>query len=113
MLAKCANPSCSTPFRYLDTGTLFRLESDPWCASDDKVREYFWVCKECSSTFTLRLDDSGKIRVASLQNPPGKAEDGLDFILLDRQCGRLLSRITLFHHRANQNGKARGGRLHP
>lgn len=113
MLAKCANPSCLTPFRYLDSGTLFRIESDPWCAPDKVVREYFWLCRECSLTLTLRLDDDAKIRVSSRHDLPDRTEDGLDFTLLDRRSGRLLSRITLFHSRANRNGKTRGGRLHP
>jgi len=29
MVAKCTNPSCSTAFRHLEEGTLFRLEADP------------------------------------------------------------------------------------
>jgi len=43
MLGKCTNPSCSVSFRYLEEGTLFRLETDPalrW--SNPKTREYYW-----------------------------------------------------------------------
>jgi len=67
MLQKCANPSCSTPFRSLREGKLFLAETLP---GDDTTtaaplqvrvrrREHFWLCQQCSSQFTLRLDDHG------------------------------------------------------
>jgi hypothetical protein len=45
MLGKCSNPSCSAPFRYLQNGQLFRLESDPVLrTSKFNQPEYFWLC---------------------------------------------------------------------
>ncbi len=111
MLAKCVNPACSTPFRYLDSGTLFRLESDPWCGSDNKGREYFWLCRGCSTTMTLRLNDAAKVRVAQADRPDRSGEDGVEFVLLDRQNGMLLSRIMLFEHRLARRDHPEKGQL--
>ncbi len=58
MLAKCSNPSCSTPFRYLKGGNLFRLEGDAAFRKGEFSQvEYFWLCDSCSSTMTLRLSE--------------------------------------------------------
>jgi hypothetical protein len=63
MLQKCANPSCTVPFRSLREGKLFLAEIHP---SDDQPplngnrrkarREHYWLCQSCSSHFTLRVD---------------------------------------------------------
>jgi hypothetical protein len=111
MLAKCANPACSTAFRYLENGTLFRLENDPWCASHTRVREYFWLCRGCSAALRLQLDDHGEIRVAPIGHPPRCGEDGIDFVLLERQNGMLLSRITFLNPRVRRREKTEGGQL--
>ncbi len=71
MLSKCANPACSTPFRYLRDGKLFEIESkvgaEPSAVGERKtVRrvEFFWLCGECSSEFTVINDkDKGVITV--------------------------------------------------
>jgi len=49
MVAKCANPSCNAPFRYLSEGRLFRLET--------AVGKYecFWLCAECASKMSLKV----------------------------------------------------------
>jgi hypothetical protein len=62
VVAKCSNPSCSAPFRYLKDGKLFRLESNPTLppSKSDRV-EYFWLCHCCSSTMTLRLRQDGTV----------------------------------------------------
>jgi hypothetical protein len=113
MLAKCANPACSTPFRYLETGTLFRLENDPWCSSsDNRSREYYWLCRGCSATLSLRLDDAARIKVAPLGEAARRGVDGFDFILLDRQKGMLLSRMILFDKRPRRRERSQGGQLH-
>jgi hypothetical protein len=108
MLAKCANPSCSVPFRYLENGTLFRVETDPWCSSDGRFREYFWLCRTCSTTLTLRLDEFAGIRLESPGLPLRRGEEGIDFVLLDRQNGMLLSRVTLFNYRGRRREKSKG-----
>lgn len=66
MLAKCANPSCSTPLVYLREGKIFMVESpqsplnlvDP-LPTKLKVAnrvEHFWLCGPCSSEMTLTYD---------------------------------------------------------
>lgn len=64
MLQKCANPSCSAPFRSLREGKLFLAEGPPpesgnlVSGSPPKLRrrEHFWLCGACSGQFTLRFD---------------------------------------------------------
>ena len=66
MLHKCANPACPNPFRYLRQGKLFQVETDDFTTSISglvtpkrgRLRslrrvEYYWLCDECSSVFTL------------------------------------------------------------
>jgi hypothetical protein len=71
MLAKCANPSCSHPFRYLHEGKLYRME---WLQANDGFRpnsEWFWLCDQCSSQMTLRVEGTQLIAVDQL---PAKGE---------------------------------------
>ena len=64
MLQKCANPSCTAPFRSLREGKLFLAEtlpqdpSQPFDGERRKVRrrEHFWLCDACFPHFTLRFD---------------------------------------------------------
>lgn len=64
MLHKCANPSCSTPFRSLREGKLFLAETLPPESATQlsrlppkiRRREHFWLCELCSNHFTLRFD---------------------------------------------------------
>lgn len=66
MLAKCANPSCSTPLVYLREGKIFMVESPqsplnligPLPAKSKAVNrvEHFWLCGPCSSEMTLTYD---------------------------------------------------------
>lgn len=57
MLAKCANPTCSAPFRYLHEGKLFRLDlgAGPPSRREHVPRrlQYFWLCEQCARTMTL------------------------------------------------------------
>ena len=56
MVAKCLNPTCSAPFRYLSDGRVFHLEIP--VAGDSgtsRRREYFWLCDRCCATFTVVL----------------------------------------------------------
>jgi hypothetical protein len=50
MVAKCANPSCKLPFRYLSEGRLFRLET-----AVGKY-EYCWLCADCALTRSLKVE---------------------------------------------------------
>ncbi len=64
MLHKCANPSCSVPFRSLREGKLFLAETLPSDFSPAfdgqrrrlRRREHFWLCDACAAHFTLRFD---------------------------------------------------------
>ena len=67
MLAKCANPSCSTPLVYLREGKIFMIESQqepqveslPTAPTKRKASnrvEHFWLCGPCSSAMTLTYD---------------------------------------------------------
>jgi hypothetical protein len=104
MLAKCVNPSCPAPFRYLEEGRLFRLESDRALGLPSRQKsEYFWLCSPCSRTMTLRLDEHDGVAVARFTEPTLPAPDRAEFILLDRQRGLLLTRLegALFFARAS------------
>ncbi|HLW55676.1 MAG TPA: hypothetical protein VKW06_22800 [Candidatus Angelobacter sp.] len=58
MLAKCANPACSTPLIYLREGKIFMMDH----AGNSKSRipnkgsgqvEHFWLCGPCSMNLTI------------------------------------------------------------
>ena len=77
MLQKCANPSCTVPFRSLREGKLFLAEIHPSNGETApngnrrKVwrREHYWLCQACSSHFTLRFDsDRGMTTVPLVAN---------------------------------------------
>jgi hypothetical protein len=64
MTSKCANPKCSSVFRYLRDGKLFRVpsgvsaktlqnSSSPKPSARD---EFFWLCGECSKALTIIVD---------------------------------------------------------
>jgi hypothetical protein len=66
MLSKCANPTCSNPFRYLHEGKLYLISSisrfdgrkqlsKP--ASNSSPLEYAWLCSVCSSYMTIIIDE--------------------------------------------------------
>ncbi|HEY2114068.1 MAG TPA: hypothetical protein VGJ51_03210 [Candidatus Angelobacter sp.] len=66
MLAKCANPSCSTPLVYLREGKIFMVES-PQSQTDKDAAiifrpkspnrvEHFWLCGPCAAQLTLTYD---------------------------------------------------------
>lgn len=63
MLHKCANPTCTVPFRSLREGKLFLAEtfptdlSVPFDGNRRKLRrhEHFWLCDACSAHLTLRF----------------------------------------------------------
>jgi hypothetical protein len=94
VLAKCVNPMCPAPFRYLEEGRLFRLESDrPLGLPKGEKSEYFWLCSPCCGTMTLRLDEHDGVAVAPFKEPAQRAAGRAEFILLDRQRGLLLTRL--------------------
>jgi hypothetical protein len=67
MLAKCANPACSTPLLYLREGKIFMVESQqpprvealppaPAKPKPSNRVEHFWLCGPCSGEMTLTYD---------------------------------------------------------
>ncbi len=62
MLAKCANPSCTSVFHYLREGRLFQMETGlggPQQTGEKKPAhkiEYFWLCSQCSAEMTLAYE---------------------------------------------------------
>lgn len=83
VLHKCANPACPVSFRDINMGKLFFVEIDS-SSSDKKTRhrsrmthQHYWLCDECSRTFTLVFEkERGIISVplinlaARASNPP-------------------------------------------
>lgn len=73
MLAKCANPSCSTPLVYLREGKIFMVETVQSQTDTDGtilIRskasnrvEHFWLCGPCSAEMTLTYDRQRGIEV--------------------------------------------------
>ena len=74
MLAKCANPTCSTPLIYLREGKVFMVENP----ADSKIRpqgpilakpkpaarvEHFWLCGPCSAEMTLAYDPAQGVTI--------------------------------------------------
>lgn len=113
MLAKCANPSCATPFRYLEAGGLFRLESDPGVASESRVPEYFWLCRGCATTMSLRFDEAGGITVVASQDKAPGGGDDFTSVVLDRKEGLRLNRISLVGSPGRRRReRPKGGHIH-
>src|SRR5579863_3730884 len=53
MVNVCVNPACGTEFRLLNTGDLYAIEKP------SAQTEFFWICAECASRFSLYLDPEG------------------------------------------------------
>jgi hypothetical protein len=77
MLQKCANPSCTAPFRSLREGKLFLAETlpqdprHPFHGAHRKMRrrEHFWLCAACSAHFTLCFDaEQGLLTVPLIEH---------------------------------------------
>ncbi len=80
MLAKCANPACSTPLVYLREGKIFMVESPqpqfellntvPAKPKANRV-EHFWLCGPCSNKMTLTYDRQRGVEI--VRKTVGKA----------------------------------------
>ena len=71
MLSKCSNPNCSSSFRYLHAGKLFRFDTPRRQGSEASSKpangiEFFWLCESCSGKFTLVPDPASGTRVVAL-----------------------------------------------
>jgi len=75
MLQKCANPGCTTPFRYLRNGKLFQVEIDrrgdiqitPVARHGPVKMEYFWLCDDCATSVTIKFDAAQGLIVAPVK----------------------------------------------
>ena len=74
MVSKCSNPVCSASFLYLHSGKLFRFDTGHGQAGKDwgarkpvRAVEFFWLCDECVTQFTLVTDAEIGARVVALQ----------------------------------------------
>jgi hypothetical protein len=84
MVAKCINPYCSCPFRYLSRGKLFVTEYPPTVSSDvilrARTREHFWLCEECAKSMTVAVRrEHGGVTVRIVNLPPDGRRK-LDFV---------------------------------
>jgi hypothetical protein len=94
MLAKCTNPTCTAPFRYLAEGRLFRLETDPTSSpSKTKATEYFWLCRDCSAEMTLCLAHDGSVLTSGLREALGNHPQ-VALASLSRESGRFLRSVS-------------------
>ena len=86
MLAKCANPTCSTPLIYLREGKVFMVENP----AEPRIRprgpvlakpkpggrvEHFWLCDACASQWTLMYDSERGITLLPLRRRPLSTAD--------------------------------------
>jgi hypothetical protein len=79
MLHKCANPRCSSLFRKMNEGRLFQVPHPPTSRHEKLHRagipgvEYFWLCDQCQTFFTLAFrPDSGAMVIPLAGLPTGK-----------------------------------------
>src|SRR6478672_10180789 len=73
MLAKCANPTCSTPLVYLREGKIFMVESPLSDVAKPKPLnrvEHFWLCGPCSNEMTITYDRQRGVEI--IRKPVGK-----------------------------------------
>ncbi len=73
MVSKCANPSCSVPFRYLREGRIFHVAHRPGSSQNTgnkraSPHERFWLCDECSRHLTI-ISHAAGILVVPLPDP--------------------------------------------
>jgi len=106
MLAKCSNPSCVALFRYLNKGTLFRLEPEPPVPSDKFRRtQYFWLCDGCSATMTLALAEDQKVVAVPIPEKILGLCNSFSLVSRDRRKGLLLRSISfLSEHFDDRSG---------
>jgi len=70
MLSKCANPTCSTTFRYLHEGRLYVIDPrdglarrKPRYSNRSGQLEFAWLCSSCSLYLTIQIDEELGTRV--------------------------------------------------
>lgn len=104
MISRCANPACSTRFRYLHEGRIFQFEAtsipvagvDARCTNSPSRRtEYFWLCDSCALTMTLVVEPDAAVALVPVQRGVGKGmAPGVQLANGDRQSGTRLRSVT-------------------
>jgi len=104
VISRCANPACSTRFRYLHEGRIFQFEvrSIPAAGVDARSTksplrgtEYFWLCDSCALTMTLVLKPDTEIALVPIHIGVGKGlAPGGQLANTDRQSAARLHRVT-------------------
>ena len=59
MVAKCANPKCATPLRYLHQGRLFVIWPRRAAIALQGRIDYRWLCASCCRSMTI--NDNGQL----------------------------------------------------
>jgi hypothetical protein len=83
MITKCANQSCSQPFRYFRGGKLFIVDvgsngQSAGANATDRTPlklEHFWLCELCSATMTLVLGQDRTATVIATREEVQSAEE--------------------------------------
>jgi hypothetical protein len=104
VISRCANPACSTRFRYLHEGRIFRFEvrSIPVAGVDardtnssPRGTEYFWLCDSCALTMTLVLEPDAGVALVPVQRGLGQGvAPGRQLANSDRQRAASLHSVT-------------------
>jgi len=104
VISRCANPACSTRFRYLHEGRIFQFEvtSIPVRGVDagdtkspSRRTEYFWLCDSCALTMTLVVEPDAAVALVPVQRGVGKGmAAGGQLANGDRQSGTRLHCVT-------------------
>ena len=72
MMSKCANPACSSAFRYLRDGKLFQVPFGSMKTSNTTAPasdEFFWLCGSCSKDLTIIVDPVEGVRTVPRDLP--------------------------------------------
>ncbi len=74
MVNHCANPECCKPLHYLREGRIFVFEvPDPLAQpKGGKVvgrMEHFWLCGDCSESFTLEQGKEKNVHICPRPSP--------------------------------------------
>jgi hypothetical protein len=62
MVSHCANSECQKKFLRFDSGKLFHAPMK----QESKLREWYWLCGECSQKFRLEFSRGGVPELAPL-----------------------------------------------
>jgi hypothetical protein len=65
VISKCANPSCSVPFRSLHDGRLFCFTSGSEAMPWTEGIPFRWLCSGCCLNLTLGLNQHGELMLIS------------------------------------------------